>query len=141
MRRMARQPLDLSTMPALQVHYPAYRTLSVFCADDDEVTMYKIANPGNRLTAIVFTTQAEVEARPEVPAGRERPPRWLVPTARSWTERDAYFSRSRVLGGVPFWCQQEKHQGNFIMQCGEESGISGDGLVYVFDDAIFAQFT
>lgn len=46
-----------------------------------------------------------------------------------------------MLGGVPFWCQDEQHQGNFIMQCGEELGISGDGLVYVFDDKIFAQFT
>lgn len=46
-----------------------------------------------------------------------------------------------MLGAVPSWCQQEEHQGNFIMQGGESLGVSGDGLVYVFDDVVLAQFT
>ncbi len=133
--------LDLDAMPALASQYPGHRALSVFCSSAD-VTMYDIARPGNGLTAIVFTTQAEVDeaaAPPPGMAGKTGEP--IRATAHGWDRLEHHFGGTRVLGGVPSWCQQEEHQGNFIMQGGESLGISGDGLVYVFDDKIFAQFT
>lgn len=133
--------LDLATMPALQAHYPEHRALSVFCAADREVTMYDIGRPNSGLTAILFTTQAQLDAAPAPPAVKPRPVEPLRPVAHAWAELPEYFGRARVLGAVPSWCQDEQHQGNFILQAGEELGISGDGLVYVFDDAVFAQFT
>jgi hypothetical protein len=44
---------------------------------------------------------------------------------------------------VPSWCQSEGYsKGYFLMQLGEGSGISGDGLIYLFSDgASLAQFT
>ncbi len=133
--------LDLTTVPALQAHYPDQRTLSLFCARAAETTMYDIGQPNNGLTALRFSTQAQVDARPAPPPGKERPARWFEAVAHPWSELEDHFTRPRVLGGVPGWCQDEEHQGNFIMQCGEDFGVSGDGLVYVFDDVVFAQFT
>jgi hypothetical protein len=133
--------LDLATVPALQVHYPDQRTLSIFCAADRDLTMYDIGNPNNGLVVPLFSTQAQIDERPAAPAVPSLPPRWFRPVVHAWDQIGEKFGRARVLGGVPCWCQSEQHQGNFIMQCGEDLGISGDGLVYVFDDKVFAQFT
>jgi hypothetical protein len=132
---------DLATMPALQAHYPGQRTFSVFCAADREVSMYEIASPDNGMVVGLFADRAQIDAKPAPPAVEPTETRFFKPVAHTWAERPDFDSGARVLGGVPFWCQSEQHQGNFIMQCGEELGISGDGLVYVFDDKIFAQFT
>jgi hypothetical protein len=133
--------LDLATVPAVQAHYPDMRTFSVFCAAGREVTMYDIAAPNNGLVVGVFTSQAQIDERPAAPAVTAMAPRWFRPVVHGWEASRELYTRPRILGGVPFWCQSEQHQGNFIMQCGEELGIAGDGLVYVFDDKIFAQFT
>jgi hypothetical protein len=135
--------LDLATMPALAAHYPGQRTVSVFCAAAHATTMYDLGRPKNGLTAVVFTTQAQLD-EPSAPPALARPPRparRFRPVAHAWAELEQYFGRTRVLGAVPSWCQREEHQGNFIMQCGEDLTVSGDGLVYVFDDVVFAQFT
>ncbi len=135
--------LDLATMPALAAHYPEHRAISVFCVAADETTMYDLGRPQNGLTAIVFTTQAQLDepsAPPEL-AQPPRPARKFRPIAHAWTELEHHFGATRILGAVPSWCQQEQHQGNFIMQCGEALTVAGDGLVYVFDDVVFAQFT
>lgn len=134
--------LDLKDLPALQVHYPGERALAIFCSTAEPVDMYRLRSPKNSLMALRFSTQAQVDAADPPPAGVElRPARRITPTTHPWSEREGLWSRQRVLGAVPFWCQEPDHQGNFIMQFGEGLGVSGDGLVYVFDDAIFAQFT
>jgi hypothetical protein len=140
MRHLLR--LDLAALPAVQVHYPEQRMLSLFCSTEHNVDMYEIASPKNALVALRFSSQAEIDAAPALPDGVTLLPEtpWRF-RERPWSEREQWFGRSRILGGVPSWCQEQEHQGNFIMQLGEESGISGDGLIYVFDDTVFAQFT
>lgn len=134
--------LDLRDMPALQVHYPEARALSVFCSVAEPVDMYRLRSPKNSLLALRFSTQAQVDEAAAPPPGVEsRPARRIIPAAHPWSERASIWTRSRVLGALPSWCQAPDPQGNFIMQFGEELGVSGDGLVYVFDDSIFAQFT
>lgn len=134
--------LDLTALPALQAHYPEQRAVSLFASTAHPVDMYEIAEPKNGLVAIRFSTQAQIDAAPPAPpelkTNPEAPLRFRV---RAWNERQEHLSRPRILGGVPFWCQQQQHQGNFIAQLGEACGISGDGLVYLFDDTVFAQFT
>ncbi len=135
--------LDLATMPALELYYPERRTLSVFCSDRRNVSMYDIGSPGSTQLRLQGATPEEV-AREDVrpPAGTPDTPRaWFQPVAHAWDELDDYFGSRRVLGAVPLWCQSQEHQGNFLMQFGEDFGVSGDGLIYMFSDTIFAQFT
>lgn len=135
--------LDLATMPALQIYYPELRTLSVFCSDQREVSMYDIGSPSS--------TKLRLHGADAKAVGREnlRPPSgtsdaasaWFRPVTHGWDAIDEHFGGRRVLGAVPLWCQGQEHQGNFLMQFGERFGVSGDGLIYMFSDAIFAQFT
>lgn len=134
--------LDLRDMPALQVHYPEARVLSLFCSASEAVDMYRLRSPKNNLLALRFSTQAQVDQAEAPPAGVEMfKARRIIPRVHPWDQRASIWASTRVLGAVPYWCQAPDHQGNFIMQFGEELGVSGDGLVYVFDDAIFSQFT
>lgn len=135
--------LDLSTMPALQVYYKDARTLSLFCRNQREVSMYDIGYPDNSAMHLLTSTQEQVDAAGKtVPKGKSAKARgYLRPSEHNWDEREEYFGRSRILGMVPMWCQSEQHQGHFLMQCGEELTVAGDGLVYIFDDSVFAQFT
>ena len=135
--------LDLDALPALKAQYPDYRTMSVFCSDPSTVTMYEIGRPGNGYMSIVWSTQAQIDEAPKPPKGKaDDKPYWHITIeARGWDELNNHFGGRRILGAVPCWCQYEQHQGNFIMQTGESLGLGGDGLMYVFDDTIFAQFT
>ena len=135
--------LDLSTMPALQVYFKDARTLSLFCTDQRKVSMYDIGYPDNSAMHLVTSTQEQIDqAGKTLPKGKPAKARgYLKPIEHTWAEREEYFGRSRILGMVPMWCQSEQHQGHFLLQCGEELTVAGDGLVYVFDDSVFAQFT
>jgi len=134
--------LDVHAMPALMVYLPGVRAISLFVSDRSTVDMYEIHSPYNSKMRLVRSTQEQLDAAGDPPEGieplGERP---LALVEHSGDEIDSYFGRERVLGGVPCWCQGRDHQGNFLMQLGEGLGVSGDGLIYVFDDSIFAQFT
>lgn len=135
--------LDLASMPALQIYYPQWRTLSLFCSNRRKIDMYEISSPGDSRMKLLGATPAAVKRKGLVPPrGKTAKARaWFKPVAHGWDELEEHFGRRRVLGAVPMWCQSEEHQGNFLMQFGEEFGISGDGLIYMFSDTTFAQFT
>lgn len=135
--------LDLETMPALQVHLPGYRALSLFVSDMRSISMYDISRPSNSMMRLVLSTQAQIDEAGDPPDEKaaQKVFDWLEPVEHGWDELERYACRERVLGGVPCWCQGNEHQGNFLMQIGEWLGVSGDGLIYVFDDSVFAQFT
>ncbi len=136
--------LDLTTMPALAMLYPDHRALSLFIVDSGDVDMYQLSwSKYGRKAQVVFSTQAQIDEAGAPPAAKAAatPRGWLEPVAHAWEELPRHFGRERVLGAVPQWCQQENHQGNFIMQFGEDLGVAGDGLIYMFDDSVFAQFS
>lgn len=135
--------LDLEELPALAIYYPGKRTLSAFGRHDGEwLDMSDIYRPTNSSVRLITSTQEQVDVASEPPEGvTTTTTRSVEFTTRHTDDLGDCFGRSRLLGGVPLWCQYEEHQGLFLGQMGEESGISGDGLVYLFDDSVFAQIT
>ena len=136
--------LDLAAMPALEVYYPGHRALSLFMVRNDELDMYALSNPNNGCFELLASTEDELATAGDPPMGAADAAwgkRWITLETHGWDDLDGAFGGERVLGGVPCWCQSQQHQGRFLMQLGEGWGPSGDGLLYVFDDSVFAQFT
>ena len=136
--------LDIPTIPALQLLYPEYRTVSVFAHKD--VDMYGLGY--GRKCHVIFTTQAQIDKH-----GVQQPKNALKPfgkeileiithTWETWEELEdqSAYGYSRILG-PPCWLQGEDDPDGFIMQTGEELGIPGDGLLYVFESGLYAQVT
>ena len=140
--------LDLDDLPGLKLYLePEARTLSVFAklrpAPGQALSMYDMSRPSRWLTWVT-STQAQLDDSFEPVAGvPQTPSAYHQVIARAGHELSSHLARQRVLGGMPGWCQSEGYaKGYLLMQLGEESGISGDGLIYLFHDGIsLAQFT
>lgn len=142
--------LDLATMPALAKRLGTEaRALSFFISDPFSHEAYE---PDTEETAIVLTTQAQIDGSPEPPEGLTIPEAggfevvavdvdpslWDVD---SELRREIYRAPARVVGD-PIWLQDEEHSGTFLMQFDEsfvEVNLGDMGLMYVFDDAAFMQ--
>jgi len=133
--------LDLRSMPALQLRYPGYRTLSVFAMDG--LCMYELNHRGLG-ARVLLSTQAQIDARPRPPeAAQSWGYRQLLVEPHTWSTSEELFDhpgfgRARVLG-PPCWLQAAEDEDGFIMQGGEEFGIAGDGLLFVFEDRLRTQ--
>lgn len=136
--------LDLVTMPRLAERYDA-RSISVFCHQPDYNEAWE---PGNDWTAVVFSTQAEIDAATappdEVPSAPEG--FFEVVTVRadltdSNVRSEIYKAPARVMGD-PIWLQGEEHWGDFVMQFDEafsHMNLGDSGVMYVFGDTAFWQ--
>lgn len=129
--------LDCATMPALQAFLSGVRLVSVY-RSSMSVDMY---NADAHNVTVSKITQQQLDANGREPG--EMGGQALIPRANPRDEIDEYFGATRALGGVPLWCQYDAspRNGLFLFQCGEGWGLSGDGLVYVFDTAVVTQFT
>ncbi|HAA57170.1 MAG TPA: hypothetical protein DCE42_20560 [Myxococcales bacterium] len=137
--------LDLSTMPALQAHYPDFRSVSVFAEND--VDMYGIDYAYNA-TAVLFSTQEQID---EIGVGthpnalKAYAQKEILITPVEWKtfaelQNHDSFGYTRILG-MPCSLQSEMDPSGFIMQGGETLGLSGDGLLYLYADNVTAQVT
>lgn len=136
--------LDLQDFPALQLWYPDHRTLSLFCHHWGRLDMEDFYQAWPPLVEMLTSTQEQVDQGGNPPEERkgDQLRSWLAPEVMDWAESgDSSFCHERILGPLPGWLQSEEHQGILLMQLGEGYGISGDGLIYVFDDAVVSQIT
>lgn len=136
--------VDLNTAPAFKLYFDDDARLLSFFASIPKAGYLDMCDIGNarssRVGRRVFT-QAEVDANPAGAKAKAPYARFELVARQGREALDDYLGRDRILGTVPVWCQYPEHQGDFWMQLSEGFGISGDGLIYVFDDAFFAQIT
>lgn len=143
--------LDLQTMPELREHMGGdARTLSLFISDPGSNEAYEA---GNDETALVASTQAQIDASPappdEAPLDEEQhgfevvavevdPGIWF---GKSELRGEIYRASARVLG-APIWLQGEEDGGAFYLQFDEgfvDVNLGDCGVMYVFDDTAFWQ--
>ena len=136
--------LDLATMPQLAARYDA-RAISVFCFQADYNEAWE---PDNDWTAVVFSTEAQIEAGGAPPDAIDPAPQAFfevvtiaVDLANEELRSKVYQAHARVLG-EPIWLQSDEYWGDFIMQFDEgfaHMNLGDMGVMYVFGGTAFWQ--
>ncbi len=135
--------LDLQTMPELA--QGRARAISVFCY---RPSLHEAFAPGNRWTAIVYTTDKQLDGGGEIPEDIEpEPEAWFEPVAvhvqtyKEEVKELIYGVDARVLGR-PIWLQEKGYSGKFLLQFSEsfvDINLGDLGMMYVFRDTAFMQ--
>lgn len=137
--------LDLETLPELGARYDGMRTMSVFCHQPGYNEAWE---PGNEWTAVVFSTQEQIDAAPERPDDIAPEPTGSfevvavhVDLSDKEMRGEVYRQGARVLG-PPLWLQGDDYFGDFVMQFDESffpMNLGDMGIMYVFSDTAFWQ--